>query len=395
MKPQNIVILVVVTNIVSISSTFLIMKSIPVEQPLNQKDAATAEKDISPLPQTTAVSQPVMDVNQILALFDIGKEDLRKKTMEMLKKIMRDVPPYIGAGTKGYSIALTGDYQKGLEITKQEINNDPESVECRYTLAWIYAKLGDYNEALGVCNSAVMLGPKFNKLRYIMGWVYAKQGMYEDALRTCDMALGAEPYSAMLYYAKGRIEDMFGHNDKAIESYLKAISIKSDFYEAYVFLGILYTELGRYDDAIKAQQQAISLNRFGQAGYLALGLAFDKIDNYQEALTQFNNAVTLNAGRNIDSENQPLTAKMGIDDAIIYNRIGIFNAKLGSYDDALAAFNRAIMFRQGYYPEAYRGLVLTYLLLNDRDSALKCYEKLKKLDADIAKSLSAVVDVAK
>ena len=78
MKVQNIVILVVVTNIISISSTFLIMKSMPVQQQLNQKEAAIAEKDVPALSQPAVVAQPAMDVNQLLALFNIRKEDNQK-----------------------------------------------------------------------------------------------------------------------------------------------------------------------------------------------------------------------------------------------------------------------------------------------------------------------------
>ena len=395
MKVQNVVILVVVTNIISISSTFLIMKSMPVQQQLNQKETVTAEKDAPALSQPSAVAQPAMDVNQLLALFNIRKEDNQKKTMEMFKKVMLDTPPYIGTGTKGYPYALQGDFQKALQITQNEINANSRSVESRYTLAWIYAKTGDYDGAIEACSNALMLGAEFNKMRYIMGWVYAKQGKYEDALKTCEDALSVDPYSALFYYGKGRIQDLFGHNEQAVESYLKAISLKSDFYDAYVFLGVLYTELGHYNDAIKAQKQAISIDKFGQAGYIALGLVYDKTDNYQEALTQFSDALRfVYYNRDPDPQNQPLTVKIGIDDAIIYNRIGVLNAMLGSYEDALIAFNKAIKARLDY-PEAYRGLVLTYLLLNDRTSALKNYEKLKSLDKDLADSVAVVVGEGK
>jgi tetratricopeptide (TPR) repeat protein len=354
------------------------------------------QKEAMPVPPATAAAaQPAVDKNEILALFDARTELQRKKTIELFKKAMLDVPPYVGTGTKGSPFALSGQYEKAAQIAQEEIRGDPDNVDSRYTLAWVYAKVGNYDGAIAACNEALQRGAGFNTLRYILVWVYAKQGRYEDALKTCDEAIRGDPYSATLYYAKGRIQDLVGRSDEAIESYLKAIGLKSDFSDAYVFLGLLYTELGRYDDAIKAQKQAISFNRYGPAGYLCLGLAYDEKGNYQAALTQLNDAVTLGSyGADVDSPKQPLTVSIGIDDAMIYNRIGILNVRLGSYNDAVIAFNNAIDARQDF-PDAYRGLTLTYVLLGDRASALKTYEKLRNADAGLADSVAPFIGESK
>jgi tetratricopeptide (TPR) repeat protein len=395
MKTKNVVILVVVTSIISILFTFLIISAIRTNERRMQTEESVLEKETAPTPVTQAAPQPAVNSDQIIALFDVQIHANRKKAIESFKKVMRDVPPYVGTGTKGYPFALNGQYEKAAQISQEEIKENPDIVDPRYTLAWIYARIGSYDKAIAVCDDALLRGAAFKKVRYIMGWVYAKQGKYEDALKICDEALRDDPYSATLYYAKGRIQDLFGRSDEAIESYLKAINLKNDFPEAYVFLGLLYTELGRYDDAIKAQKQAISFNKYGPAGYLGLGLAYDEKGNYQAALTQFSNAITLGSyGTDVDSPKQPLTVSIGIDDAVIYNRIGILNVRLGSYQDALNAFNNAIAARQDF-SEAYRGLVLTYLLLGDRASALKNYGKLKSLDMDLANSVSAIVGADK
>jgi tetratricopeptide (TPR) repeat protein len=361
-----------------------------------QKEEVVLEKATAPAPQTpTAAAEPAVNKADILALLDVGKESRRKKAIEAFKKVMRDVPPYVGTGTKGSPFAMLGQYEKAAQIAQEEITGDPGNADSRYTLAWIYAKVGNYDGAIAACNDALQRGPAFNKLRYILGWVYAKQGKYEDALKTCDDALRVDPYSASLYYARGRIQDLFGRGDEAIESYLKAINLKSDFSEVYVFLGLLYTERGRYDEAIQAQKQAISFNRYGPAGYLGLGLVYDEKGNYQAALTQLQNAITLGSyGTDVDSAKQPLTLSIGIDDAVIYCRIGVLKVRLGAYPDALAAFNNAIAARQDF-SEAYRGVVLTYLLLGDRTAALKSYDKLKSMDMELANSVAAVVGADK
>jgi tetratricopeptide (TPR) repeat protein len=395
MKTRGVVILVAAVAAVSITLTYLFVSATYTNQQQNHSQDVRLEKEIAPVPSTEPVMKPAADKDAIIALLDVGKESQRKKAIEAFKRVMRDTPPYVGTGTKGYPFALLGQYEKAIQIAQEEIMDNPDNADSRYTLAWIYAKVGNYDGAISACNDGLQRGQAFNKLRYILGWVYAKQGKYDEALKACDDALRVDPYSATLYYAKGRIQDLFGRNDEAIESYSKATTLKSDFSEAYVFLGLLYTELGRYEDAIKAQQQAIRFNRYGPAGYLGLGLVYDEKGNYQAALKELQNAVTLGSyGTDTDSPKQPLTLSIGIDDAVIYNRIGVLNLRLGAYEDAIAAFNSSISARQDF-SEAYRGLVLANLLLNDRETARKNYDKLKNMDADLAKSVAAFVGAEK
>jgi tetratricopeptide (TPR) repeat protein len=228
-------------------------------------------------------------------------------------------------------------------------------------------------------------------MNYLLGWIYAKQGKYDDASKACDTALTAEPHSASLYYAKGRIEDLKGNTDKAVEFYTKTISLKNDFYTAYIFLGFLYTELGRNDEAVATFKQAIGLDRYKPAGYVGLGLVYDETNNYRAALKQYNDAITLGfVSVNVVTQNKSLLTTIGVDDAIIYNRIGILNIRLGDYQEARYAFSQAIEARQEFH-ESYRGLVLCNLLLGDKESAMKAYDEFKILDAEMAKSVAPFV----
>lgn len=394
MKTQQVVITVVVTNIVSIAVVFLVITALRTDRTSAQNEMTIPSTETLPAPiSPAAAEQPAVNKEQILALFDAGKEDRQIKAVEMFTKVMRDTPPHVGSATKGYPVvvAMKGDYPKAEQLAQEEIKNYPDIPESYYMLAWIYARSGNYDRALSVCNEAVQRGPAFKILRYISAWVYAKQGRYEDALKLCDEALRDDPSSPKLFYAKGRIQDVLGQNDQAVESYSRAISLKSDFAEAYLFRGLSYMTLGRYDNAIADQQQAIHYNAYDPAGYLALGLVYEIIGDYAAALKQIDNAITLGTyGAGDDAAKQPLTASIGIDDAVMYDRIGILNIRLGLYPEALFAFNQSIAIRPAF-PDPYCGLTLTYVLQGDKESAVKSYEKLKRLDAELAKSVSAVV----
>jgi tetratricopeptide (TPR) repeat protein len=151
-------------------------------------------------------------------------------------------------------------------------------------------------------------------------------------------------------------------------------------------------ELGRDDEAIKTFKQAIGLNKYRTGGYAGLGLVYDNAGNYQAALTQYNNAITLGwVSMGSDTPTKSLTMSIEIDDAVIYNRIGILNIYIEDYQAALRAFTRAVEIRQEFH-DSYRGLILTYVLLGDKDSAMKNYNELKKFNPELAKSVAPFIE---
>lgn len=393
MKTKDIVIAIVVTNIISILAVIFILGALrPKPTPSAELSVPRADAPAPAVPAAAVKSTVTKDA--VFALLDSGRQERRKEAIREFKKVMQDTPPYdpLGTVSTGYQTAMGGDIKKALEITQEEIKRDARRVDSYYTLAWIYAKVGDYDKALKTCQEAFGLGPDYYKLHFVESWVYARQGKMEEALKACDAVLEKEPYSAMLHYAKGRIMDAAGQTDKAVEFYTRTISLQKNFYPVYIFLGFLYTELGRNEDAIKTFKEAIGLEKYRAGGYAGLGMVYDNQGNYQAALTQYNNAVTLGwISMGSDTSQKPLVTSIEIDDAVIYNRIGILNIYLENYNEALRSFTLAIQARQEFH-DSYRGLILTYALLGDRESAVKNYNELKKFNAEIAKTVASFVE---
>jgi tetratricopeptide (TPR) repeat protein len=393
MKTRDTVIAIVVTNTISILIAVFIVSAMRTEQPQAAKEPAPVRVTAPAAVAPDVSDKPAVNKDAVFELLDSGVKERRKEALMEFKKVMQSVPPYTPLGTTatGYQTALDGDIKKALEITQEEIQRDARRVDSHYTLAWIYAKVGDYDKALKVCREAFLLGPEFYKLHFIEGWVYARQGKYEDAQKACDAALANEPYSASLYYAKGRIADLAGRKEEAVEFYSKAIGIQKDLYTPYIFLGFSYMELGRNDEAIKTFKQAIGLDKYRAGGYAGLGLVYDNQGNYQAALTQYNNAITLGwVSMGSDTPTKSLTMTIEIDDAVIYNRIGMLNIYVEDYNAALHAFTRAIEVRQEYH-DSYRGLILTYALMGDKESAMKSYIELKRFNPELAKTVAPFV----
>lgn len=377
MQTRNVVSLIIVVGVIPIFSTFLILNAN--QSPQGQAFAAPAST-----PDAQAANKA-----DVLAYLNKQRQTQKKQGIDAFKKVMRDTPPYVIIGTSGYPFAQRGEYEKAMQVCQEDINQNPDILGPRYTLAWTYAKIGNYDKALDVCNEALKKGPAYNSVRILMAWIYGKQGKFDDALKVCDDALQADPAAAMFYYSKARIQELNGQTDQAIKNYKKAISIKPDFYDAFIFLAVIYSEQGKYDDAIKMDKQAINADKFKAGGYLGLGLVYDEMGNYQSALEMLQKALSLGSfGSDVQTSKVPLALSIGIDDAVIFNRVGVLNLRMGNYPEALTAFNSSIAARSDY-GDSYVGIVFANLLMNNKEAAQKAYDRLQNVNADLAKSISS------
>lgn len=389
MKTQNVLMVMILTCGVSVAITYMAMRSPqPAPQPVASEPAPVAPV------ASTAVQKPEVTQEQVMAIFGSETEARRKKTVDSFIKAMRDLPPFAGSGTRGYpvSVALEGNYDKAQELALKWIQDYPDSADAYYMQAWIFARTGNHDAAVRVCTERLAKGADYSKLRYLLVWVYARQQQYDTALKTCDEALAIEPNLPELYYAKGRILDVLDRHDESLQSYSRAIELNRDYAEAYLFRGLLYTLLGRYEPAIADQKEAIRLNKYEPSGYLGLGMIYDIIGDSQQAVEQMKNAIMLGSltARTTEAKH-PLAAGIGINDALIYTKIGILYLKLGEYDAARAAFRDSIVIGPPT-ADAYRGLSLAYLMLKEKDAAVENLGILKKLDPQGAVAVEELVN---
>ena len=174
----------------------------------------------------------------------------------------------------------------------------------------------------------------FNKALYFMDKKeYGKAIPYlEIASKTDILSLKANVYCAIGFCYS--IE--FGLYNKAIESFKQAIRIEPNNAGAYTFLGIQYVELGRYKEAIEPLKQAIRLsNYYIISAYDSLGFAYYELGRYKDA---------------IESSKQSI--RIDPDHAYTHWILGV-----------------------------------CYLMISDKNSALKEYKILKNLDIDLANNL--------
>ena len=397
MSKKQIVILVIVTNAISISLVSIILTS----GRSQQKDLALAQRTDSQPKQTQEApripQQNIdIDIDSIISQYDVIKSGRYREFIEDYKQAIQKEPPYTANPTNAYTYAKLGDYEKAIKLCEEEIVRSSYT-EQFYTLAWIYAKIGKYDKAIGVCNKTIQTHRQYSKIFHILGWVHAKLGNNEKALDACNNALKLDPYSAWVHYGLGRIYLILGKHEKAIESYKQAIQLQSDFAEAYLFLGLTYAELDDQKNAIDAYSEAILLDRYYPESHFFLGVAYDESGQYKKAIKSFKQANTWYDSKDTSYESKETKIRihsLGIkpDLANIYCIIGVCYLRLEQPFKASLEFKDAIGIDNSHV-ESHYGLALSHLLLGDKDAALMEYEAVKKLDSEQrAKKLLEIIN---
>jgi tetratricopeptide (TPR) repeat protein len=232
-----------------------------------------------------------------------------------------------------------GFYKRAVPLFRQALNIDDTDWELHYYLGQTYQALEDYNPAIEYYQNAITLKPREYMLYFNLGNIYNQITLYRDA----------------------------------IEVYERAIQINPEPDILYTRIGIACRNAVLPSDAIRFHKKAISINPLNSSSYAYLADIYFDNDLYALALESYREA------NRIDPNNEQLHFRMG---RTYY--------KDGQYTDAKSYLNRAIGTDETY-ADAYYFLGLTYIALEDKDSALKQYEILKKLDASLAEKLKELV----
>jgi len=392
MDKKQVVALVIVTNVISISLVSMIFTY----RRSQQKDLAPAQRSDSQPKQTKEAPKiPQQNIkitiDSIIEQYDVIKSGRYQQAMENYKQAIRKEPPYTADSTIGYTYAKQGDYEKALKLCKEEIQTSSYPAQF-YTLAWIYAKIGKYDEAIAVSKNTIGIHPRYSKIWHVLGWLYARLDENDKAVDACNNALKLDPDSAWVHYGLGRIYVILEKPEKAIESYKKAIQLQSDFAEAYLFLGVTYAELGDQEKAIESFSEAILFDRYYPEPHFFLGMAYDESGQYKKAIESFEKAITWYNSK----ETKIRIHGIGIrpDMATLNCIIGVCHLRLGQELEASLAFKKAIDIDDSH-AGAHYGLSLAYVLLDKQDEALEEYQAVTSLKGEqFAKPLFDIIQKA-
>ncbi len=189
-------------------------------------------------------------------------------------------------------------------------------------LAAVYTKTGQYASAEEIYNAILALKPEDAQVLFLRGGVRLGQGNYTQAKEDMDkvVALDSKNFERIIQIyetmeAGGYKDAGQGYLTDALQTYEEQMS--------YFDKGRMYYYMGEYQKAYLALEEA--KGEGGVEAYLYLGKAYEATGDFNYASSVYNSYLT----------------KVG-DDAMVYNQLGLCEAKKGEYAKALEAFQTGL-----------------------------------------------------
>jgi protein O-GlcNAc transferase len=218
-----------------------------------------------------------------------------------------------------------GRIADALKVCKRLMRETPDSFECIYLLAMLYAEQRDLTAAIEMFRRAAGIRPDFPDAQYNLAVALSTAGRHEEAAKSYEQIMKINPrhldarnnYAASLL-AGGRALD-------ALHQYDQLIALNPASADAYNNRGMALQQLRRFDEALSDYDKAIALRLDFPQTYVNRGNVLVSLRRPDDALASYRKAVALKP-----------------DFADAYNNIGNIYCDRGSYEEALEAYNQAL-----------------------------------------------------
>ncbi len=235
------------------------------------------------------------------------------------------------------------------------------------------------------------------------GVALTEQGREEEAIIHYTKALKIRSYSWIVHHNLGNALVRRGRYQEAIDHFEAALRIKPDFEKTYNSLGVALARQGKYQEAVVQYHQALKIRKDYAEAHNNLGVALSQLGKTQEAMAHYQDALRImhsyadahyNIGNLLALQRKYEEAiaqfnevlKYKPDDAEIHYNIGVALAEQGKLKEAIDHYSHALRINPRF-DQARFALALAYVVIGDRDSALRQYEVLKAGNPDLADRL--------
>ena len=331
-----------------------------------------------------ASEQNPADPDALLALGWLYlQKDRTRRAVAVLSELVAVAPDdadahyYLG-------VALAKEHRKSEAIAsfQRALEKAPAFAEVYWALALLYNERGDgYEQAIATAEKGLQLAGESGYGHFVLGFVLCSRGDNENAKTALLKAIELDPGLAHAHYYLALIYLRLQDDPQAMAAMEQTIAADPGYTSAYYSLGTLYARTGR--DAEGAQmielfqqlssatmdedhyrrllyRQAVPLAADEQAAtHFNLGLVYLRRKELAAALEQFEAALALDSTYAEASHNigviYSLQERHGVarpfllhavrhkpDYALAFENIGNNSLVLGEYEEAVAAFRRAL-----------------------------------------------------
>lgn len=281
-------------------------------------------------------------------------------------------------------VALAKEHRKSEAIAsfKRALEQAPAFAEVHWALALLYNERGDgYQQAIAAAEAGLQLAGQSGYGHFVLGFVLCSRGDNANAKTALLKAIELDPGLAHAHYYLALVYLRAQDDERAMAAMEQTLAADRGYTAAYYSLGTLYARTGRVADGermIELFQQLSSATMdedhyrrllYRQAVPLAaderaathfnLGLVYWRRNELAAALEQFEAALALDSTYAEASHNigviYSLQARHAVarpfllravrhkpDYALAFENLGNNSLALGEYEEAVAAFRRAL-----------------------------------------------------
>ena len=308
-------------------------------------------------------------------VFTRGEDALREGDYEsaysyFTDALERDMEPEESYRGRGIALMGRGDYEGAVNEFNEALHSShgiPSDLEfdINYYLAVCFYRLGRYEEAVEVYDAILALRPSYADAFRMRGDAKLALGRMDEAAEDYDRAVRLEPknYDRMITILQSMTQA--GMEDKGrafLEEALDRYSSGMSDYDK----GRLCYYLGQYDTAKTNLEQARASSSDYRVSSL-LGQTYEKLGDYNYAVSVYESFIAAD-------QSHPE----------IYNRLGLCRMEMGSYQEALNAFQQGMMLQDNsmYQSLAYNEIVAYEYLGQFRKAAVLMENYLQKYPTD-------------
>lgn len=231
-------------------------------------------------------------------------------------------------------------YQAGAladaaDLFQQVLSRDPTHPDALHMLGVVAYQLGQVDAAAALLEQAITVRQPFAEAESNFGTVLMALGRLPEAEDVLRRAHDNAPDNPAILFNLGNACLERGKQDDALEAYARTVEMKPDHAEAWCQLGIIHRNAGRIAEAIAAYETATDVNPgFSQALY-NLANVYRDTDRFGDGERTLRKAIDVRP-----------------DYAMAWNSLGTLLGDMGRSDEAVDAFDQAVLFAPDSGPYA-------------------------------------------
>lgn len=220
--------------------------------------------------------------------------------------------------TLGFIFENTGDSEQAVQIYRTIIQQEPTHINAYMQLANLYVQHGRVDDAIDLCKQAIEANSESYLAYAKLGVLFMEQGEYEQAKLCCSRSLKIHPNNAGLLKRLGKMCEVLGQQLEAYQNFALSAYYKKEYDHAiqycnlylelndrdpkiYIILANSYLFVNAFENAYRMCQLAIEQFPLEPKIYGTVALAYNRI-GLNEELVKLKEKANLNLSDNLEKK---------------------------------------------------------------------------------------------